>query len=230
MGTTIPIRNQKDIETIKKYYLEKKQYRNYALFVVGINTALRISDLLSLEWRDVFDSSNHVWVKYIDVTEWKTGKQNTIFLNRNAREALEMYRSRSGAVKSGDKIFCNNRDRKQAITRTQAYAVIRRACLANGIEGKIRCHSLRKTFGYHAWKRNVPEVMLMNIFNHSSFAITTWNYGIRENRWRRRYEDIYGIDPADAQAWIGDSGTLPGSGILEWMVSVISVFKFQRLG
>ncbi len=69
MGTTIPIRNQKDIETIKKYYLEKKQYRNYALFVVGINTALRISDLLSLEWRDVFDSSNHVWVKYIDVTE-----------------------------------------------------------------------------------------------------------------------------------------------------------------
>ena len=69
MGTTIPIRNQKDIETIKKYYLEKKQYRNYALFVVGINTAVRISDLLSLEWRDVFDSSNHVWVKYIDVTE-----------------------------------------------------------------------------------------------------------------------------------------------------------------
>lgn len=91
-----------------------------------------------------------------------------------------MYRSRSGAVKSGDKIFCNNRDRKQAITRTQAYAVIRRACLANGIEGKISCHSLRKTFGYHAWKRNVPEVMLMNIFNHSSFAITRCYLGIEQ--------------------------------------------------
>lgn len=50
MGTTIPIRSQSDIETIKKYFLEKEQYRNYALFVVGINTALRISDLLDLDW------------------------------------------------------------------------------------------------------------------------------------------------------------------------------------
>ncbi|MDE6942360.1 MAG: integrase, partial [Lachnospiraceae bacterium] len=65
MGTTIPIRNQNDIETIKKYFLEKDQYRNYALFVVGINTALRISDLLNLDWRDVYNFDSHTWRKYV---------------------------------------------------------------------------------------------------------------------------------------------------------------------
>lgn len=181
MGTTIPIKSQKDIETIKKYYLKKNQYRNYTLFVVGINTALRISDLLSLEWRDVFDFNNGVWMKYVDVKERKTGKQNTVFLNQSAREALEVYKSVRGAVTGEDKIFWNNRDRKQAISRAQAYTIIRKACCENGIDGNISCHSLRKTFGYHAWKKNVPEVMLMNIFNHSSFAITRCYLGIEQD-------------------------------------------------
>lgn len=181
MGTTIPIRNQRDIEIIKEYYLKRRQYRNYALFVVGINTALRISDLLSLEWGDVFDFQKEAWVTYVKVKEKKTGKQNVIFLNQNARQALELYRTAAGDVDGQDKIFCNNRNRRVAITRTQAYAVIRRACSDSGIEGKISCHSLRKTFGYHAWKRNVPEVMLMNIFNHSSFAITRCYLGIEQD-------------------------------------------------
>lgn len=181
MGTTIPIRNQRDIEIIKEYYLKRCQYRNYALFVVGINTALRISDLLSLEWRDVFDFHNEAWVKYVEVREKKTGKQNVVFLNQNARQALKLYKTTAGPVNGNDKIFCNNRNRKVAITRTQAYAVIRKACADSGIEGKISCHSLRKTFGYHAWKRNVPEIMLMNIFNHSSFAITRCYLGIEQD-------------------------------------------------
>ena len=181
MGTTIPIRNQRDIEIIKEYYLKRRQYRNYALFVVGINTALRISDLLSLEWGDVFDFQKEAWVTYVKVKEKKTGKQNVIFLNQNARQALELYRTAAGAVDCQDKIFCNNRNRRVAIMRTQAYAVIRRACSDSGIEGKISCHSLRKTFGYHAWKRNVPELLLLNIFNHSSFAITRCYLGIEQD-------------------------------------------------
>ena len=90
MGTTIPIRSQSDIETIKKYFLDKNQYRNYALFVVGINTALRISDLLSLDWKDVYNFDSHTWEKYVNVTEQKTGKQNTILLNQNTRDAFAL--------------------------------------------------------------------------------------------------------------------------------------------
>lgn len=181
MGTTIPIRRQEDIETIKRYYLSKEQYRNYALFVVGINTALRISDLLTLEWKHVYDFNKNNWRKSIEITEQKTGKKNTIFLNQSARGALALHRLMREAVAADDKIFCNNRDRRQAITRKQAYSVIREACIECGIGGKISCHSLRKTFGYHAWKNNVPEIMLMNIYNHSSFAITRCYLGIEQD-------------------------------------------------
>lgn len=181
MGTTIPIRNMEDIESIKRYYLSEKQYRNYALFVMGINTALRISDLLALEWKSVFDFENKKWVKYVEVKEQKTGKHNTIFLNQSVRNALELYKNTLTDISAFDKIFCNNRNRNQAISRNQAYIIIRRACLANGIDGNISCHSLRKTFGYHAWKRNVPAIMLMNIYNHSSFSMTKRYLGIAQD-------------------------------------------------
>lgn len=53
---TSPIRTKEEIEKMKEYYLTKKDYRDYTLFVIGINTALRISDLLNLKWYDVYDT------------------------------------------------------------------------------------------------------------------------------------------------------------------------------
>lgn len=50
MSTTKPIKDKTDLETIKNYYLDKKEYRNYTLIIIGLNTALRISDMLSLTW------------------------------------------------------------------------------------------------------------------------------------------------------------------------------------
>ena len=53
MGTAQPIRNDEELEAFRNYYLEQKtNYRNYALICLGVNSALRISDILKLKWND----------------------------------------------------------------------------------------------------------------------------------------------------------------------------------
>ena len=56
--------------------------------------------------------------------------------------------------------------------------------------GVVSCHSLRKTFGYHAWRQGVPPVLLMNIYNHSSFQVTKRYLGIEQDDRDRIFKNI----------------------------------------
>ena len=49
----------------KKLFLNLKDYRDYALFVSGINTVLRISDLLQLKWEDIYNFQNESFQEHI---------------------------------------------------------------------------------------------------------------------------------------------------------------------
>ena len=55
MSTTQPLKNIDEIEELKRYFLRRGEIRNYVLVTLGINTALRISDLLQVVWKDVYD-------------------------------------------------------------------------------------------------------------------------------------------------------------------------------
>ena len=78
MGVTEPIRNLEDIEKIKQFYYLKGRWRDYTLFVVGLNTALRISDLLLLRWEHVYSFEFGHFYKYLYIQEKK--RINTIKL------------------------------------------------------------------------------------------------------------------------------------------------------
>ena len=82
MNTTQPIRSTNDLDRIKNYYKNiSPDSRNYLLIVLGLNTALRISDELSLKWEDVFDFSNGEFLTHISLAEKKTGKAAYVYLN-----------------------------------------------------------------------------------------------------------------------------------------------------
>lgn len=88
MGTTQPIRNRKELQKFSTYYQTVKPHpRNYALIILGLNTALRISDLLQLQWFDVYDFYTQRFREHLLILEQKTGKQNYIALNKNAKNA-----------------------------------------------------------------------------------------------------------------------------------------------
>ena len=167
MGTTQPIRNRKELQKFSTYYQTVKPHpRNYALIILGLNTALRISDLLQLQWFDVYDFYTQRFREHLLILEQKTGKQNYIALNKNAKNALRWYMD-ACFPQECDYLFCKNTDRQHPINRSQAYRIVKEAAAQTTNSRMVSCHSMRKTFGYHAWKQGAqPALATAEISNH----------------------------------------------------------------
>lgn len=172
MSKTEPIRDLSDIQKMKEYLLNQKRWRDYALITLGLNTALRISDLLTLQWKDVYNFSSKSFYRHVYLTEQKTQKKNTISLNDSILEALELLKNNLVNISDSDYIIKSRISPNRPIHRSRAYAIIRELAKENGIEGHISCHSLRKTFGYQAWKNGYSPAVIMEIYNHSSLQVT----------------------------------------------------------
>lgn len=190
MGTTQPIRNQQELENFKAFYLQQKpSRRNYLLIMMGLNTALRISDLLKLQFQDIYDFEKRKIKEHLTVTEKKTKKENIVYLNHELRRAISDcldFQTASGS----DWIFQSQIQKENSLSRQQAFRIVKKAAEYAGISGNISCHSLRKTFGYFAWKQGVLPTMLMEIYNHSSYKITKRYLGIEQDDKDEIYKKI----------------------------------------
>lgn len=190
MGTTQPIRDKNELFAFRSYYREVKPHaRNYALIVLGLNTALRISDMLNLKWKDVYDFRKKDVRSHLLLVESKTGKSNAVALNAHVREALLALFRESFPEKEAF-IFSKHTHPEHHLNRTQAYNIIKEAASHTVSERAISCHSLRKTFGYHAWKQGIPPILLMHVFNHSSYQITKRYLGIEQDEKDALYLNI----------------------------------------
>lgn len=178
-----PIRDVKKIAAMKKVLLAGESgLRNHLLFTLGINTALRVSDLLKLKVSDVMDKRK---VKEVTtIREQKTGKTKRFHINKTCAKAIQDY---VNAVKPqpDDYLFASRQG--GAITRQQAWSILNNAAKLVGITDNIGTHTLRKTFGYHALRGGYGIEKLMVAFNHSSQAVTKRYLGITQDE----VDDIY---------------------------------------
>ncbi|MDR1605262.1 MAG: tyrosine-type recombinase/integrase [Gracilibacteraceae bacterium] len=186
MGSAQPIRSKKEIKELAAYYLSRGEIRNYAFIVLGLHTALRVSDLLRLTWDDVYDFTQQNVRMNVCLTEKKTGKTKIVALNSAAVKALKLL-ARQAAHRG--RYLIENKQTKRAISRIQAYRLIRDAAAAIGIE-RASCHSLRKTFGYFAWKSGVSPAIIMEIYNHSSLEVTRRYLGVTQDDKDKVYRDL----------------------------------------
>ena len=180
MSTTQPIKDMEKLKLFREDYKEKKpSVRNHLLIIMGLNSALRISDILHLTCGDVYDFHGREWRSHILVRERKTGKKNCVYMNREILEALK----ESACLLRGERdfLFVSHMRPDEPLSRCQAFRVIKEAAAYAGLENGVSCHSLRKTFGYHAWKRGTPPVLLMHIYNHSAYQITKRYLGIEQD-------------------------------------------------
>lgn len=169
MNFVEPIRDPGKIEEMKRLLLQQSK-RDYFLFVMGINTGLRISDLLPRRVQEVKGQS------HLLIIEKKTGKRKKFKLNADLREEISWYTS--GRV-SDDYLFGSTKN-PRPITRVRAYQIINGAAKKLGLT-EVGTHTLRKTFGYHFYQRTRDIATLQMIFNHSHPAITLRYIGINQD-------------------------------------------------
>jgi len=178
MNKVEPIRNTEKIEEMKKI-LKQKSYRDYLLFVIGINTGFRISDILNLKVKDVKNK------RHIKVKEKKTKKTKKALINDKLKKDIEEYIFN----KNEEEYLFKSRE-KQKITRSRAYQIIRNAAEKVDLKN-IGTHSLRKSFGYHHYQRNKDVALLQNLFNHSSPSVTLDYIGINQDIMDKSVENFY---------------------------------------
>ena len=90
MNFVEPIRDRKKIAQIRNLLRGQRRFRDLLLFVVGINTALRISDLLKLSIGDFVDEQGRMRERFW-IREEKRGKRQEIVINDSIRETLQEY-------------------------------------------------------------------------------------------------------------------------------------------
>lgn len=163
-----PIRSKEQLEDMKWSLKRHCSERDYIMFLIGINTGLRVGDLLKLKTNDVKRK------KRIVIQEGKTKKPRTIQLDKIYDE-VQAYAN----TVTSEWLFPSRKGDKP-ITTTQAYRQLNKAAeMADTTEG-IGTHTMRKTFGYWFYKQYKDVAKLQAILNHSHPQITLTYIGITE--------------------------------------------------
>ena len=176
-----PIKSTKNIQTIKKQLADNPL--DYALFVVGINTNLRASDLLSIKVHQVKDLNPN---DEIVLNEKKTKKPRRITLNKTCISAVQGLLA-SQEYSDKDYLFKGQRG---VLTVPTVNAKVKSWCRAINLKGNYGGHTLRKTFGYHQRVRFGTDLpTLMEIFNHSTQKQTLAYLCVQPDEIRNVYEN-----------------------------------------
>ena len=157
------------------------------LITTGMYTGLRISDLLSLRWKDILNRDN------IEVTEKKTKKVRKILLNQHLQETVLRISGKINRFDPEKFIFLNRFGKKPISPQfvnwklkelVKKYQVVKDS-------SRVKSHSIRKSFGRRVFENNDSNekslILLNEIFNHSSIKTTKIYLGIRD----KEIQDVY---------------------------------------
>jgi site-specific recombinase XerD len=154
--------------------------------VVGINTALRISDLLTLRIGDFIDEQGDIRDQF-SIREEKWDKRNRVVINQSIRDVLDKYvQAYAGIARDpAHYIFFSthqaDHNYTKAMTRERAWRLVSEMCRDVGLKGNYGTHTLRKTWGYHARQNGVPLELIMHKLNHANLATTKRYLGIADD-------------------------------------------------
>lgn len=169
MNVVQPIRDLDLIRDIEEDLKERSE-RDWLLFVAGVNSGLRISDLLRLRVEDVGG-------QHLVITEKKTKKRKFL---RITPKLVRCFRVYIEGKQGRHYLFGSRQGGNRPMTRARAYQILRQVAARHGLK-HIGTHTLRKTFGYHFYRATGNVALLMTIFEHSDQATTLRYIGINQD-------------------------------------------------
>lgn len=167
-----PIRSKEQVENMKWALQRHCSERDYILFLVGIQTGLRVSDLLQLKTEQIIGMKRKRRKEFM-VREGKTKKERMI----NIMPIYDKVLAYAEGLES-EWLFPSRKGDKP-ISKVQAYRQLQKAGEFAEVDS-IGTHTMRKTFGYWFYKETKDVAMLQEILNHSTPQITLTYIGINK--------------------------------------------------
>ncbi len=167
---TIAIEDKKIIEKIKYEYRRRGWIRDLLLFVLTINTGVKLTELLKLKVCDIKNKQK------LTIGETFTKIKKIFPLNEEIKELVKEYTKDRDAK---EPLFISKTGKP--IDRIQVFRNFKEICFKLELENKYSVSSWRKTFGYHYYKKYGDLAILEWIFNQSTVSETLKFIGIKEN-------------------------------------------------
>ncbi len=159
------------------------------LVSIGVFSGLRISDLLELRCRQFINT------EILTIQEKKTKKTRRIKINEDLKELIIRIKEKIGVSDDNQFIFINKYGTKpidQSYVNVKLKKLLRRYGIV--MEGNASSHLFRKPLGNRVLRLNnyssESVILLMELFSHSSPAMTKRYLGIREKQIMDVYDSV----------------------------------------
>lgn len=170
------------VETVRRHFESMYNYKVESVWSLGLQLALRISDLLDIKYTDI-DQNNE-----IRIIESKTGKKSNTVLNAKAQGIVAELRKQNP-----DDIYLfqatgNRVKRIKPFSRqyiTKAFKEV-----SNDLKLELGTHSMRKTRGYMMYKKTNDLAAVAKMLNHTGTASTLSYIGITREDVHQGFMDL----------------------------------------
>ena len=186
--TTVDYMQWDEMTNLVRRLSKDGDYKMSLLIAVGCFWGLRISDILSLHWETI------LYMDEFTVLEKKTGKTRTIRINPQLKRHIAECYEQIKPVSIKSPILVSQKGTIFSIQRINVLLKEIKARYKLKVQN-FSCHSLRKTFGRQVYNQNSENaelalVKLMELFNHSSVAITKRYLGLRQEEILQTYDSL----------------------------------------
>ena len=180
MKGTRPLDNS-EIRRVSTCFTGTYEVRNRGLFMIGVSTGGRISELLSLTIGDVYQNGSAVTDLLFQRSIVKGGEvSRAVPVNADGRRAIDAlvnwHRRHYRSVASKRPLFpSRHKSGTVALHRQTAHDILKNAFIAAGLNGKLATHSLRKSFAQRLYDKTGDIYMVQELLGHRNIS-TTQNY------------------------------------------------------